>query len=145
MFFGSNENKKTLLKFSGPLVNPCFQNFTTEFTLKYVLLELECFWYMLFVCIHQTVPHLSEHEFYNSPVRTIKFYSRQKISVQTIGKDPFHQTWYFKLKNCKNQVQIDRGSVSMNIIHSVHSGFSLVTPFLPHSSALIFFRWVDSF
>ena len=28
-----------------------------------------------------------------------------------MGKNPVHQTWYFKLENCKNQVQIDRGSV----------------------------------
>ena len=34
--------------------------------------------------------------------------SRQKIPVQTRKKHPVHQTQYFKLEHCKNQVQIDR-------------------------------------
>ena len=31
-----------------------------------------------------------------------------KNPVQTWKKNPVHQTWYFKLENVKNQVQIDR-------------------------------------
>ena len=30
-------------------------------------------------------------------------------SSSNLGKNPVHQTRYFKLENCKNQVQIDRG------------------------------------
>ena len=35
-------------------------------------------------------------------------YSRQK--------NPVHQTQYFNLENCKNQVQIDRGTVQYSIV-----------------------------
>ena len=33
----------------------------------------------------------------------------QKIQYE-LGKNPVHQTRYFKLENFKNQVQIDRGT-----------------------------------
>ena len=32
----------------------------------------------------------------------------RKIQFKIEKKNPVHQTWYFKLENCKNQVQIDR-------------------------------------
>ena len=69
-------------------------------------------------------PYLSALDFCNSPVLNIQFdeldllsisnlnftdYSRQKNSVQTGKKNPVHQTQYFRLENCKNQVQIDGG------------------------------------
>ena len=40
----------------------------------------------------------------------LEFYWLQQAekSSSNLEKNPFHQTWYFKLVNCKNQVQIDR-------------------------------------
>ena len=40
----------------------------------------------------------------------VRFYKLQQAetSSSTWGKNPVHQTGYFKLENCKNQVQIDR-------------------------------------
>ena len=40
------------------------------------------------------------------------------------SKNPIHQTWYFKLENVKNQVQIDRGTVPFNEYLSIFFRFS---------------------
>ena len=70
-------------------------------------------------------PYLSALDFCNFPVLNIKFDELDfvpsmiwiflpavacKIQVwNTYTKDQVHQNRYFKLENCKNQVQIDRG------------------------------------
>ena len=42
----------------------------------------------------------------------LEFYRLQQ-AVQTQKKNPVHQTWYFKLKNCKSQVWIYRRSLRL--------------------------------
>ena len=67
-------------------------------------------------------PYLSALNFCNSPVWwtwflvyfKLEFYRQQiEKSRSNLKKNPVHQTRYFKLQNCKNQVQIDRGTVPL--------------------------------
>ena len=67
-------------------------------------------------------PYLSALNICNSPVWNIEFDELEISLFQTwilqattgrkiqfkLGKNPVHQTRYFTLENCKNQVQIDR-------------------------------------
>ena len=77
------------------------------------------------LAVNRQSPYLSALDFCNSSVWNIKFDELDFFlslnwifyvccSLQTsslkLNKNPVHQTGYFKLENCKNQVQIDRGS-----------------------------------
>ena len=73
----------------------------------------------------QPYPHLSALDFCNSPVWNMEFdeldfysisnlnFTGIKIQFKLRKQNPVSQTRYFKLENCKNQLQLDRGLASL--------------------------------
>ena len=70
-------------------------------------------------------PYLSELDFCNSPVWHARvWWTGFLVYVFQTGKkiNPVHQTRYFKLENCKNQVQVDKGYAFCKLANSYIRG-----------------------